>query len=165
MRQGYGTVRFGSQEDAQKAIVDFHGTDLEGRTLTVKFDKCVRMCMCDVHHHSPGCSVMPAGPWSPTVKKRKHALHDLGGLQCSCSHANCAHGCLPCPGLLCASAAAAAAVAGMPRGDERRMRNATHAAPDLHVLPLGRNRNGLAQPLPQRRSMPQSSERLYQLCK
>ena len=38
--QGYGTVRFGSQEDAQKAVEDHHGTDLEGRTLTVKFDKC-----------------------------------------------------------------------------------------------------------------------------
>ena len=47
MAQGYGTVRFASQEDAQKAITDHHGTDLEGRTLTVKFDKCAplwRMC-------------------------------------------------------------------------------------------------------------------------
>ena len=33
-------MRFASQEDAQKAIEDHHGTDLEGRTLTVKVDKC-----------------------------------------------------------------------------------------------------------------------------
>ncbi len=37
--QGYGTVRFGSREDAEKAVQECHGTELEGRTLTVKIDK------------------------------------------------------------------------------------------------------------------------------
>ena len=37
--QGYGTVRFTTKEDAEKAIADFHGTDLEGRALAVKIDK------------------------------------------------------------------------------------------------------------------------------
>lgn len=37
--QGYGTVRFDSQESAAASIEKFHGTDLEGRTLTVKLDK------------------------------------------------------------------------------------------------------------------------------
>lgn len=37
--QGYGTVRFTTKDDAEKAIADFHGTDLEGRTLAVKIDK------------------------------------------------------------------------------------------------------------------------------
>ena len=38
--QGYGTVRFSSKEEAEKAIADFHGTELEGRALAVKVDKC-----------------------------------------------------------------------------------------------------------------------------
>lgn len=37
--RGYGTIRFETPEAAEKAIRDFHGTDLEGRTLTVKLDK------------------------------------------------------------------------------------------------------------------------------
>ena len=37
--QGYGTVRFDSPATAQSAISAFHGTELEGRTLTVKLDK------------------------------------------------------------------------------------------------------------------------------
>lgn len=39
LMQGYGTVRFESTSAAQSAINDFHGTELEGRTLTVKLDK------------------------------------------------------------------------------------------------------------------------------
>ena len=39
--QGYGTVRFSSKEEAEKAIEDFNGTELEGRALAVKIDKCV----------------------------------------------------------------------------------------------------------------------------
>ena len=41
MLQGYGTVRFSSKEEAEKAIEDFNGTELEGRALAVKVDKCV----------------------------------------------------------------------------------------------------------------------------
>ena len=41
MLQGYGTVRFSSKEEAEKAIADFNGTELEGRALAVKVDKCV----------------------------------------------------------------------------------------------------------------------------
>ena len=37
--QGYGTVRFESVEAAQSAIEKFHGSDCEGRTLTVKVDQ------------------------------------------------------------------------------------------------------------------------------
>ena len=37
--QGYGTVRFDSREDADKAVRELHSTELEGRTLTVKIDK------------------------------------------------------------------------------------------------------------------------------
>ena len=37
--QGYGTVKFDSTEAAQGAIDKFHGTDCEGRTLTVKLDQ------------------------------------------------------------------------------------------------------------------------------
>ena len=37
--QGYGTVRFETAAAAQDAINDFHGHELEGRTLTVKLDK------------------------------------------------------------------------------------------------------------------------------
>ena len=37
--QGYGTVRFESAEAANTAIEKFHGTDCEGRTLTVKLDQ------------------------------------------------------------------------------------------------------------------------------
>lgn len=44
--QGYGTVRFSSKEDAEKAIADFHGTDLESRALAVKLDKCATTPAC-----------------------------------------------------------------------------------------------------------------------
>ncbi|KAK9811555.1 hypothetical protein WJX72_005817 [[Myrmecia] bisecta] len=37
--RGYGTVRFETQEGATDAITKFHGSELEGRTLTVKLDK------------------------------------------------------------------------------------------------------------------------------
>lgn len=37
--QGYGTVRFETPGAAQTAIGAFHGSELEGRTLTVKLDK------------------------------------------------------------------------------------------------------------------------------
>ncbi len=37
--QGYGTVRFESVEAAQAAIEKFHGSECEGRTLTVKLDQ------------------------------------------------------------------------------------------------------------------------------
>lgn len=37
--RGYGTVKFDSTEAAQSAIEKFHGTDCEGRTLTVKLDQ------------------------------------------------------------------------------------------------------------------------------
>ncbi|CAK0784272.1 hypothetical protein CVIRNUC_007476 [Coccomyxa viridis] len=39
--RGYGTVRFSSKEEAEKAIEDFNGTELEGRALAVKIDKFV----------------------------------------------------------------------------------------------------------------------------
>ena len=39
--QGYGIVRFSSKEEAKQAIADFHGTELEGRALAVKVDKCI----------------------------------------------------------------------------------------------------------------------------
>lgn len=37
--RGYGTVRFESNDAAQKAIEDFNGYELEGRTLTVRLDR------------------------------------------------------------------------------------------------------------------------------
>jgi RNA recognition motif-containing protein len=37
--RGYGTVRFETQEAVQAAIQQLHGSDLEGRTLTVRLDK------------------------------------------------------------------------------------------------------------------------------
>jgi RNA recognition motif-containing protein len=37
--QGYGTVRFETPEAVQAAIQQLHGSDLEGRTLTVRLDK------------------------------------------------------------------------------------------------------------------------------
>ncbi|KAK9822639.1 hypothetical protein WJX81_002257 [Elliptochloris bilobata] len=37
--RGYGLVRFYTLQDAQAAIEKFHGTELEGRTLTVRLDK------------------------------------------------------------------------------------------------------------------------------
>ena len=37
--QGYGTVRFETAEAVQAAIQQLHGSDLEGRTLTVRLDK------------------------------------------------------------------------------------------------------------------------------
>ena len=39
MLQGYGTVRFESVDAAQSAIEKFHGSECEGRTLTVKLDQ------------------------------------------------------------------------------------------------------------------------------
>lgn len=36
--RGYGTVQFGSAEEAQAAIQQLNGTELEGRTLSVKID-------------------------------------------------------------------------------------------------------------------------------
>lgn len=37
--RGYGTVGFSTVEEAQAAIEKVHGTELEGRTLTVKLDR------------------------------------------------------------------------------------------------------------------------------
>ena len=37
--QGYGTVRFETVEAANTAIEKFHGSECEGRTLTVKLDQ------------------------------------------------------------------------------------------------------------------------------
>ena len=37
--RGYGTVRFAEAAGASSAIAGKHGTDLEGRTLTVKMDR------------------------------------------------------------------------------------------------------------------------------
>lgn len=37
--RGYGTIQFASQEEAQAAIDQFNGTELEGRTLSVKIDQ------------------------------------------------------------------------------------------------------------------------------
>lgn len=37
--RGYGTVKFTTTEAAQAAIDDHNNTELEGRRLTVKFDK------------------------------------------------------------------------------------------------------------------------------
>lgn len=44
-------MRFATQDEAAKGIADHHGTDLEGRTLTVKFDKCAtaRLVHCPLH--------------------------------------------------------------------------------------------------------------------
>jgi len=37
--RGYGTIQFASPEEAQAAIDQFNGTELEGRTLSVKVDQ------------------------------------------------------------------------------------------------------------------------------
>lgn len=37
--QGYGTVKFEDEATAQQAIEQFNGSELEGRTLTVKLDQ------------------------------------------------------------------------------------------------------------------------------
>ena len=37
--RGYGTVKFSSQEEAQAAIDQFNGTELESRTMSVKIDQ------------------------------------------------------------------------------------------------------------------------------
>lgn len=37
--RGYGTVAFNSQPEAQAGITAVHGTELEGRTLTVRLDR------------------------------------------------------------------------------------------------------------------------------
>ena len=37
--QGYGTIKFKSEADVQRAIADFNGYELEGRNLTVKVDQ------------------------------------------------------------------------------------------------------------------------------
>lgn len=37
--QGYGTILFAEESDAENAINQHNGTDLEGRTLSVKYDQ------------------------------------------------------------------------------------------------------------------------------
>ena len=37
--RGYGTVRYATPEEATAAIEQFNGSDLEGRTLSVRLDK------------------------------------------------------------------------------------------------------------------------------
>lgn len=37
--RGYGTVRYETAEEAQAAIEHFNGSELEGRTLSVRLDK------------------------------------------------------------------------------------------------------------------------------
>ena len=37
--RGYGTVRYETAEEAQSAIEQYNGTELEGRTLSVRLDK------------------------------------------------------------------------------------------------------------------------------
>ena len=37
--RGYGTVQFSTPEEAQAAIDQFNGTELEGRTMSVKIDQ------------------------------------------------------------------------------------------------------------------------------
>ena len=37
--RGYGVVKFEQQEDAEKAISSTHMTDLDGRTVMVRFDR------------------------------------------------------------------------------------------------------------------------------
>ncbi len=57
LEQGYGLVRFYTLQDAQAAIEKFHGTELEGRTLTVRLDKCApapRACL-EQRPQSAGC--------------------------------------------------------------------------------------------------------------
>lgn len=44
-------MRFSTKEEAEKAIADFNGTDLEGRALAVKIDKCAPAIMS---HAEPG---------------------------------------------------------------------------------------------------------------
>lgn len=39
LAQGYGTIKLSSAELAQKAVEEFNGTELEGRSLTVKIDQ------------------------------------------------------------------------------------------------------------------------------
>ena len=66
--QGYGTVHFLTTEEAEKAIADFNGTDLEGRALAVKIDKCAPAIMSNAE---PGNGLtwmslpdlMSSAPW------------------------------------------------------------------------------------------------------
>eukprot|EP00210_Caulerpa_lentillifera_P001849 g1778.t1 len=37
--RGYGVVKFSDNEDAKRAIMDLHGTQLDGRTVSVRFDR------------------------------------------------------------------------------------------------------------------------------
>jgi RNA recognition motif-containing protein len=37
--RGYGTVRYETPEEAEAAIEQFNGSELEGRTLSVRLDK------------------------------------------------------------------------------------------------------------------------------
>ena len=37
--QGYGTVRFASAEEAQRAIQEYNGFEVEGRSLSLKIDQ------------------------------------------------------------------------------------------------------------------------------
>ena len=72
--QGYGTVRFTTKEDAEKAITDFHGTDLEGRTLAVKIDKCASVPLC---LPSTLCCGGLLNPWYPEDRIALRALQVL----------------------------------------------------------------------------------------
>ena len=72
LAQGYGLVRFTSAQDAQAAIEKFHGTELEGRTLTVRLDKCAACpwpvqlsAACTLASHS--LNRLPASPGSPSI--------------------------------------------------------------------------------------------------
>lgn len=62
--QGYGLVRFTSAQDAQAAIEKFHGTELEGRTLTVRLDKC-DACPRPVHLAAARMLASHRVPFSP----------------------------------------------------------------------------------------------------
>ena len=51
-------MRFYTLQDAQAAIEKFHGTELEGRTLTVRLDKCAaapRSCLEQRLHSAAFC--------------------------------------------------------------------------------------------------------------
>ena len=63
--QGYGTVRFTTKEDAEKAIADFHATDLEGRALAVKIDKCAPLSSSPAKH-TPCASLLASWPAAVT---------------------------------------------------------------------------------------------------
>lgn len=70
LEQGYGLVRFYTLQDAQAAIEKFHGTELEGRTLTVRLDKCApapRSCLEQRLHSAAFSRLLPrAGQCLPS---------------------------------------------------------------------------------------------------